>query len=183
MTRNRVLAGLWCAIVAGGALSGCRQPTDSRSAGEKEVRKPVVVERIDRQVLDDLPGKRRGKVVLVDFWATWCTECVKLFPHTMDLHRRFADQGLDVVTISLDDPDDPSPVQRFLEKHEATSENFVSAYGTQESVTQFKIPGGGIPYYRLYDRSGTLRRSFGGGGVTIDSAELDRVIQEVLDEK
>jgi peroxiredoxin len=57
----------------------------------------------------DLAGKRvdlhalRGKVVLIDFWASWCAPCIVEIPHLIDLQKRYASRGLEVVGVSLDD--------------------------------------------------------------------------------
>ena len=59
-------------------------------------------------------AKLRGKVVLVDFWATWCPSCVEQFPHTVELHRKYAERGLAVVSVSLDEPEAEPQVREFL---------------------------------------------------------------------
>src|ERR1700761_3777861 len=46
--------------------------------------------------------KMRGKVVLIDFWATWCPPCRAEVPHVVELYKKFHDQGLEIVGISLD---------------------------------------------------------------------------------
>lgn len=57
----------------------------------------------------DLAGKRidlhamRGKVVLIDFWATWCAPCMVEIPHLIDLKKRDVSRGFEVIGISLDD--------------------------------------------------------------------------------
>ena len=59
----------------------------------------------------------RGKVVLVDFWASWCVPCHKSFPWMSDLFTRYKDKGLVVVAINLDKTRDAA--DEFLEKHPA----------------------------------------------------------------
>jgi len=60
----------------------------------------------------DLAGKEvrtadhRGKVLLVDYWATWCRPCLMAMPSVVAAHRRFHEQGLEVVSISIDDERD-----------------------------------------------------------------------------
>jgi thiol-disulfide isomerase/thioredoxin len=69
----------------------------------------------------DLDGKvfklseHRGKPVLIDFWATWCSPCRASLPHLSALQERYRQQGLVVVGLSLDDLD-ASSVRRFAEK-------------------------------------------------------------------
>jgi thiol-disulfide isomerase/thioredoxin len=58
--------------------------------------------------LADLKGKsfhladKRGKVVLIDFWATWCGPCRMAIPHLVELQKQYKSQGLEVVGVSLD---------------------------------------------------------------------------------
>jgi len=118
--------------------------------------------RIDRAGLQQFIEKHRGKVVLLDFWATWCDPCMDLFPHHVDLHRRFADRGLVVVAVSLDLDDGEPAARRFLKREEAAFANFRCSYEIgPEPFEQFEIAGGAIPHVRLYDRTGRLRHAFG----------------------
>jgi thiol-disulfide isomerase/thioredoxin len=53
----------------------------------------------------------RGKVVLLDFWATWCDPCREEIPHFVQLQNQYASQGLQVIGVSMDDS--PDPVRPF----------------------------------------------------------------------
>lgn len=67
--------------------------------------------------LTDLTGKKlelssyRGKVVLLDFWATWCVPCRSEIPQLVQLQKKYRAQGLQIIGISLDD--EPKPVEAF----------------------------------------------------------------------
>jgi thiol-disulfide isomerase/thioredoxin len=65
-----------------------------------------------------LPDALRGKVVLVDFWASWCGPCKGSFPALEELHKRYAGQGLVVLGINLDETKEA--MQEFLAKHPAS---------------------------------------------------------------
>jgi peroxiredoxin len=56
----------------------------------------------------------RGKVVLLDFWATWCVPCMEEIPHFVDLQNQYRDQGLQIIGISMDDG--PEPVHDFYSR-------------------------------------------------------------------
>jgi thiol-disulfide isomerase/thioredoxin len=138
---------------------------------------------LDAAELSTIIERHRGRVALVDFWATWCGPCVKLFPHTVELQRHLKDRGLTVIAVSLDDPAAAATVGRFLDRHGAKDEKlrFLSRYGVgPEAFEAFEINDGSLPHLRLYDRRGRLQRVFASGGQAIDVRELDRAIEELL---
>jgi len=124
--------------------------------------------------------KYRGKVVLVDYWATWCPPCTELFPHTVALYRELADQDLAVVSVSFDDAEDEPSVLRFLASQGATFENLRAETGASpQSSTEFEIENGAIPFMRLYDRTGKLRKAF---AAPFKPADVEKAVKQLLAE-
>jgi len=52
----------------------------------------------------------RGKLVLLDFWASWCAPCREETPHLIDLQNKYGDRGLQIIGVSMDDSPDPARV-------------------------------------------------------------------------
>jgi peroxiredoxin len=97
-------------------------------------------------------AKLRGKIVLLNFWASWCPPCVEELPTLMELHRRMPE--VVVVAISIDE--DPEKYQSFLTKNHVDllsirdpSQRIETMYGTVQ-----------IPETYVIDRQGRLRRKF-----------------------
>ena len=83
----------------------------------------------------------KGKVVLVDFWATWCPPCQKSIPELVDLQRKYQNTGLIVLGISMDHPDqtNDNALREFKNRHRinyriarATGEVALNYFGSGE---------------------------------------------------
>ncbi len=131
----------------------------------------------DAAALNELVASHKGKVVLVDYWATWCLPCVENFHHTVDLSKKYGDKGLAAISVSFDLLEDEAKVRDFLAKQGASFDNLISSHDNvgQKSAADFDI--GPLPEYRLYDREGKLIKKWESG---VDQAELDKKIQELL---
>jgi thiol-disulfide isomerase/thioredoxin len=139
-----------------------------------------IIPKIDAAELKQFVDQQQGKIVLIDFWATWCPPCVRLFPHTVELHKKWSADGLAVAAVSLDNPDEASLVMRFLEAKGADFPNFISRYGPGgQSSEEFNIVGGGIPFLQIYNRQGKLIKTLGGDR-PIDPLEIDQAVQDAL---
>ncbi|MCH7750613.1 MAG: TlpA family protein disulfide reductase [Planctomycetes bacterium] len=124
-------------------------------------------ELVRRRILESLPGSippeidasqwmntnqltwkdLQGKVVLLDFWATWCSPCVKKLPHVQELADKFADQGLVVIGIHSENGSDTCA--EFVAKAKLT---FPIAVDTGTTEKRYAIEG--VPKYFLIDKTG-----------------------------
>lgn len=152
------------------------EPQEESPADQVEVSVRV----IDEKEFEEVVQSYQGNVVLVDFWATWCVACIDLFPHTVELHERFADQGLSVISVSFDEPDSEDVVLEFLQQQGATFDNFISQYGSGiESADNFDLPGP-LPYLMLFDRAGELAYTFPEPQSAVDPEAIDQAVEELL---
>ena len=138
-----------------GLLTGCTQQLSPEQPGGE-----VTLQVVDRAGYQAVLKKHRDKVVLVEFWATWCYPCKEQFPHTVQLSRTYAGDGLAVVSVSLDEPDKPDQPLAFLREQGATFDNLLSKFGTtSKSFKTFDLEA--VPHFKLYDRTGKLRKTSG----------------------
>jgi thiol-disulfide isomerase/thioredoxin len=70
------------------------------------------------QLEGQVPEATKGKVVLVDFWASWCAPCKGSFPVLEELHQKYGKDGLVIIAINLDDKREQ--MEEFLSKHAAS---------------------------------------------------------------
>ncbi len=123
------------AVLAGGRVSiertpavGCPPVWLSKSSGrDAEMAKieaePVTLEMAGADRLKKLRGNGSGKLLMVNFWATWCGPCVTEFPELETTYRMYRHRGLDFVSVSANDPDDKPQVMEFLQKNHASGSN------------------------------------------------------------
>ena len=112
--------------------------------------------------LDDLHGTHvdlagdRGKVVLLNFWATWCGPCKVEMPRFMEWQKEYGPRGLVVIGVSIDDSE--APARAFVEKLHL---NYPVVMGNARLGARY---GGvlGVPVTFLIDRAGMVRARFDG---------------------
>jgi thiol-disulfide isomerase/thioredoxin len=128
--------------------------------------------------LKDLDGKEvsseqfHGKIVVVDFWATWCVPCIGEIPGYIKLQEKYGKDGLVIVGISIDE-NGPAQVKKFTQEK---GMNYQVVMGTEEVQAVF---GGleAVPTTFLIDRTGQIRdRKMGAE----PAAEYEKKIKAVL---
>ncbi len=95
----------------------------------------------------------KGKVVYVDFWATWCGPCRKELPHSFKLREQF--EGKDVVFLYVSMDKDRSKWEAFVEKQKMDGEQYI-ALGADKTAINKNYQVSGIPRFILVDKEGRL---------------------------
>ena len=103
----------------------------------------------------------RGKVVVVNFWATWCIPCLQELPELDLLQERYAERGLVVLAVSMDDPEKlEDRVRPFFAKRAPGLVSYLASAGEDDSVEFVTALDpewpGALPTTMFYDRGGEL---------------------------
>ena len=135
---------------------------------------------LDEAGLATLVAAHRGKVVLLDFWATWCEPCRASMPSLVKLNAKLAPRGFRWLTISADEPEEEGAARAFLAQVGVKDAAYIKqAKNDQEFINSIDPKwSGALPAMFLYDRSGKRVRSFIG---ETDSNALEAAITKLLE--
>lgn len=99
----------------------------------------------------------RGRVVLLDFWASWCKPCVRTFPALHEIQVELADRGVDLLVVSIDKTEEAA--REYLDENGFATENIL--WGSLAEARAVKELFGvvGIPHTFVIDREGLIRFS------------------------
>ena len=158
------------------------------SVPEAETGDPeVAVAAASPEEFQQVLAKHKGKVILVDFWATWCKPCVDGLPNTTELAHKNADRGLVVVTMRIgaaNDPDETAEALAKLKEKNVTLQNYIcSLGGGDESFAAYDIGDSGLPHYKSYGRDGKLVKEFRNdpeAGIGISATDVDADVEKLL---
>jgi len=167
--RGAGLALLLAALAACGGAAGDRlQPV--------EVGKPAPAYSATTLAGDSVSlASLRGRVVLLNIWATWCHPCREEIPVLQALHERHAAEGLEVVGVSIDVASEREAVGEFVREFAMTYPVWLDPEGRVSNA----FPAVGVPATFLIDPQGTVRwRKI--GPIAENDTSLARALDEVL---
>lgn len=167
----RLLFTVLILAVVLGCGTGKKQKTDAEIS---EINSFSKIEKnvVPNFVLADLKGDMvefdkefKGKVVLLNFWATWCPPCIKEIPELIKLHKKYKSEGFSVVGITVDEIL-REEIEQFVQKNSMdfpilgnikSQESFNVGYAIAEAAG---IRFTGIPTTYLIDRNGKIVKSY-----------------------
>ncbi len=140
----------WFAAVVAGILAFAGSSTFARAATDVGQPAPaLVVPELDGQAFD--LSAMRGKVVIVNFWATWCPPCREEMPALDSFYRRYHGQGLEMIGLSSDRPHNRSDVTKVMQ-----SFSYPAAMLDDAKVNEFGTSSV-LPITVIVDRNGVVR--------------------------
>jgi len=173
INRNRFLSiALFAGIIGMLYLStGAVVPIQKQAESDETNKKAPEIS------LSDISGEKisleklRGKVILLDFWATWCPPCRMSVPDLLELQNRYSAKKLQVIGIGLDKKDN---IILFAEQYKI---NYPVAAGDQSIANKY---GGitGIPTMFIIDKKGNIRKKFEGyTRKNVLEAEIEKLLK------
>ena len=134
---------------------------------------------LDEQAFGRMVANHHGKVLLVDFWATWCAPCREEMPKLVSLYSSERGRNFDFVTISCDEPEQMADAVSFVQKQGAPAPFYIKRAKYDDRFINAIHPkwSGALPALFLFDRTGQKVTSFVG---ETDMDELKASIERVL---
>lgn len=154
---DRITMFFIVALLVGAVLMGWQDALAIEVLPKHSVAPPFTVERIDQPPLD--LASLAGKVVVVNFWATWCPPCRDELPYLISTVKEYEPKGVTLVAISNDD----RPGQRAAVKHFLVSMPELQPYaalGEPEIGARYQVKA--LPSVIVIDRDGHVSASFQG---------------------
>ena len=118
----------------------------------------------------------KGRVVLVDFWATWCAGCKLEMPWFMEFEKKYSAEGLSAIGIAVDE-EGWRTVNAYLGEHPVTYPIVLGNFDTVEKT--FKLPAS-LPHTLLIDRNGRIAATHSG---VVEKDKFEADIKQLLDER
>lgn len=171
--QNWLIAGVaFLALALGfGVANWLRQPGPAQpGAADALLKTPMA----DLQGQQQTLAKYRGKILVVNFWATWCPPCREEIPVFIEAQDRLAAEDLQFVGIALDDP---GQTEAFAQEFAINYPILIGGAHESEILRELGNAAGGLPYTLFYDRDGVLREKIIGG---IDKSRLEKLLEPLI---
>jgi thiol-disulfide isomerase/thioredoxin len=160
-------------------LAGCTSPTEPETATTGDVTSAKAPQGIDLQALQELLTPTKGKVLVINFWATWCPPCVAEMPELASFYNDYQSK-ISFLALSLDDPDEINgAVQKFVQEKQIPFSVYVLLERDMNDISEIvkQELAGALPTTLVYDKNGNVQKMFEGA---ITREELEAVVKPLL---
>lgn len=146
--------------------------------------KPAAEVKLDLKSVEqlrELIASKKGKVVVVDAWSTYCDPCMKEFPGLVGLHKKYGPEKIACISFCMNYvglgkvEDEIEPVIEFLRKQNATFDNILST--DEDTVVNKKLGIQSVPAIFIYDRDGKLVKLI---NTETTYAEVEKIVAPLL---
>lgn len=166
-------------------IAGCAGGPAANLSSRKESTYPPVSPRImtaENKLLDQTIFKleeKKGKVILVNLWATWCGPCREEIPQLVEMQEKYKDQGFEVIGLDVDD-ETKEEIEAFTTKMKV---NYTIGWAHDNVTIEISRMNkmNGIPQSILINRNGELTGIFRGGGANV-LAKMKETVAKIVEE-
>jgi len=119
-------------------------------------------------------SRYKGNILVVDMWATWCSSCLKRFPHMVEMNKKYADKNVKFISLLLEDPEEPEAIENaknFLIKQKADFDHYFMDENIMVSFEKLDLLG--IPTVFIYSSESELVNRLTGDNPNKQFTELD----------
>ena len=163
--------------LGGSGSSAASQPSTAAAKPAGDVK--LDLKSVDQ--LHELIASKKGKVVVVDAWSTYCDPCMKEFPGLVGLHKKYGPEKIACVSFCMNYvglgkvEDEIEPVIEFLRKQGATFDNILST--DEDTVVNKKLDIKSVPAIFIYDRDGKLVKLI---NTETTYAEVEKIVAPLM---
>lgn len=170
----------------GAPANGNAATANTNAAPKKNSEYPPLAEKAANAEMKHLDGTtskvtdHKGKVLLLNMWATWCGPCRGEMPALVQMQNEHRDKGFEIIGLNTDDGDTKEMIEKFAKEMEL---NYTLVWSpTDQQAALLKISNfGGIPQSFIIDRDGKLRGVFRGGGAP-EVKKMEELVAEIVNE-
>jgi peroxiredoxin len=151
-------SAILCAIAfAGAGAYFANEKLSPKEPQDQAVAQFLASSLTDHQGKPQAAKQWQGKILVLNFWATWCPPCVEEMPELVQLQKELTSQNVQILGIGIDSP---SNIKAFSEKHRISYPLFSTGMEGSELSRRFGNQAGGLPFTVLIDEAGNVKKSY-----------------------